>query len=359
MSENVRDPENHKLSRRPRGILLGSTMLSLLILSSCGLLPEEAVYERAPIVPAYTQSPYEYTEVVRGDIEIVELLRFEYAPTQEVNASFSVGGLLFDGIYAKQGSQVQEGELLAELESGDIERQISDARYEAERLDMALRQMEERFKLLDEPDTDNSQADAKRALENQIYLQKLSLEQMEEQRNERQIRAPFDATVAYAREKRTGDRSVADETMFRLVVSESSMFVGRTKIPQYFTVGTKWLLLVGEDEIPVVTVDPSDPNDANETTDTDEEVEVYLRIDAEHIVMETGTKAQLHVLLDSSEDTLLLDAKALHYAEEQAFVYVESADGLREVKYVEIGLVNRSEVEVLSGLEEGERVILE
>lgn len=377
-----------RLSLKSRFLPLISSLLALSLSTSCGLLPEEPVYERAPTIAAYTPSPYEYTTVKRGDIEIREHVRFEYVPTQEASLSFSIGGLLFDGIYVKQGSQVSEGQVLAQLEAADVDQMYADAFDGIDRLELELEQLIERQALarlrqeavlssqgLSAADQrqelaalDETHVEARQQLEDQLYLRQLALDQMEDSANERRIYAPFDATVAYVRDKRNTDRSIADEVMIRLAVSESSMFVGKTKIPQYFTAGTEMILTVGDDEMPVIAVDPVAEGLMEESTEETDavkddeeviEVEVYLRLNMDSLVLESGTKASISVLLDASRDTLLIDEDALHFTEDQAFVYVESEDGLREVHYIDIGLQNGDEVEVLSGLEEGEKIILD
>ncbi len=387
MSEVINPSAKRRYGLRSRFLSLTGSVLALIMTASCGLLPEEPVYEQAPVIQAYTQSPYEYTLVRRGDIEIRENVRFEYVPTQEAALSFPVGGLLFQGIYVKQGSQVKAGQILAELEAGDVDQMFADAkdgidRLELEKAQLIERQMLERKRLKLSLEAqgmsaseiaaelkafDESRAAELKQIEDQLYISRLALEQMEITAGERRIYAPFDATVAYVREKKSTDRSTAHETMIRLAVSESSMFVGKTKSPEFFEAGMEMFISVDDDEIPVVAVDPvteglieaGEENNDEDNNGKAGETEVYLRINADHLVLESGTKGNISLLLDASRETLLISEEALHFTEDQSFVYVESADGLREVKYIEIGLENGKEVEVLSGLEEGERIILD
>ncbi len=378
MSEHV-----SQLRRRIfRFALCSFTTVGLFLNTACGLLPEEPVYERAPVAVAYTQSPYEYTTVQRGDIEIRQSVRFEYEPTQEAVLAFNVGGLLIEGIYVNQGSQVTEGQILAELEAADIDLQYSQAEDAIARLELEILQTKENQAL----ERRMLQADLKHAtaadlkerlttlddghkkhiqqLEDRLYIQNLELDQMEALAAERRLVAPFDATVSYVREIREGSRSISGENMIKLAVSESSMFVGKTDIPQYFTPGTELQVTVGDDELPVVAIDPEEYGldiepETSSWSSKNDEFYVYLSLQAENIVLESGTRANVSILLDASRDSLLIDKDALHFSEEQAFVYVESEDGLREVEFIEIGLSNNDFVEVLSGLEEGERIILD
>lgn len=351
-----------------------ATITATLLVSSCGILPSEPIYERAPTVAAYTQSPFEYATVHRGDIEIRESVRLEYQPTQEATLSFSTGGLLYAGIYVKKGTQVQAGQVLAELESDDVSQQIFNADISIAQSELEIKQLKERQQherqALD-TDLKHQAADATtrqsriaelnerhtealKDLEDRLYIRQLEREQMQLLADERRLVAPFDATVSYAREVKDGYRSIADESVVRIVVSESSMFMGPTTIPEYFVPGEQMIVTVSGDEMLVEVVDNSEQLENRE-----DYFNVYLKLVAENVVLETGARADASILLDSSRDTLLMDEDALHFAEDKPFVYVESADGLREVRYIEIGLQTRKLVEVLSGLEEGERVIVD
>lgn len=363
-----------KKQRWRQAALLTIAASTLTMTVGCGILPEEPVYERAPTVVAYTQSPYEYTSIQRGDIEIRESIRFEYEPTEEAALAFSIGGLLFEGIYVNQGSQVKEGQILIELDSGDLDEQIAAKDAAIVRAELEKEQAEERQSLerdrleldlkyqgasasdrqLRLKELEERQAQNLQSLEDQLYILGLEKEQLERLLDERRIVAPYDATVSYVRKIQEGARSASGETLVRVVVSESSMFVGRTSIPEYFPVGGEILLTVGEDEIPVEVVEVS------ESTEGQRDLHhVYLKLTADEIVLETGTRGNADILIDASRDTLLMDVDALHFAEEIPFVYVESEDGLPEVRYIEIGLTTKDLVEVTSGLEEGERVILD
>lgn len=364
--------DHRRIGKRIALFLLSGFLLAMT--ASCALLPQEPVYERAPIVAAYTTKPYKYATIQRGDIEIRENIRFEYEPTQEAALAFSVGGLLFEDVYVNQGSQVTEGQILAALESGDIDEQISSKDAAISRSELDIEQTKERQALERKTvvtdlqyngadaaerqkqlqELDENHANALKMMDDNLYILKLEREQLMSRLNERRIIAPFDATVSYVRGIQEGGRSTSGETLIRVVVSESSMFIGRTAIPEYFPVGGEIILTVGDDEMPVEVVETVAATDGQLDL-----FQVYLKLVADNIVLETGTRGNADILIDASRDTLLMDADGLHFAEEKPFVYVESDDGLPEVRYIEVGLMTKDLVEVISGLEEGERVILE
>ena len=72
----------------------------------------------------------------------------------------------------------------------------------------------------------------------------------------------------------------------------------------------------------------------------------------------TGVQTCALPILKQRSQVLCVPAQAVHSADGRDYVYVLGEDQMREVKWIETGLYGDSTVEVLSGLTEGERVIL-
>ena len=75
-------------------------------------------------------------------------------------------------------------------------------------------------------------------------------------------------------------------------------------------------------------------------------------------MMTDSSKAKLELLLDSRRDVLIVQARAVFFAGGQAYVYYENENGVREAKPVEVGLKITGKYEVVSGLTEGEALIV-
>jgi RND family efflux transporter MFP subunit len=74
-----------------------------------------------------------------------------------------------------------------------------------------------------------------------------------------------------------------------------------------------------------------------------------------------GLTATAEILVDSHKDVLLIPNSALHLQGPESWVYVVKDDkaGLIEQRQVQVGLQSRTQTEILSGLNEGEEVLLE
>ena len=71
-----------------------------------------------------------------------------------------------------------------------------------------------------------------------------------------------------------------------------------------------------------------------------------------------GAIGYIVAVVDQRSQVLCVPSAAVHSAEGRDYVYVLGEDQMREVKWIETGLYGDSMVEVVSGLTEGERVIL-
>ena len=66
----------------------------------------------------------------------------------------------------------------------------------------------------------------------------------------------------------------------------------------------------------------------------------------------------LTLTLDTREDVLYVSADAISSAEGRSFVYYIDEQGMRRMQEVEVGLETGKLTEILSGLDEGDEIIL-
>lgn len=72
-----------------------------------------------------------------------------------------------------------------------------------------------------------------------------------------------------------------------------------------------------------------------------------------------GMSADITFVKERSNDTLYISRKALVEKNDKKYVWVESALGIKELREVTIGIRNESSVEILSGLEEDDKIYVE
>ena len=117
--------------KRFMGIVLALTCVAL---TSCGLLPEEETFAAAPVIREYAREAFRLAAVERGDMELTKKVTCTFMPVQTESLAYEVGGIAHDGVYVAAGDHVEAGQLLASLDTSQLQAQLEDA---ALRLELA------------------------------------------------------------------------------------------------------------------------------------------------------------------------------------------------------------------------------
>lgn len=345
--------------------------------TSCALMPAEEELPAAPVIRSYEAAEYEQATVMRGDMEVTMSVRCTYASAREEKYSFSQGGFLIDRVYVSEGQQVEEGALMAALEQGDMPDRIAAGEYELtvlelqksyipkfERLELAIHDsgaadMEEQMK----PEAEKRRLSIEGAYgkqlqdaEDALYIARLRLEELKEELRERQIYSGIRGTVTYVYKVKEGERSVKGRTFITVADLNTVVFIVKGEDTKYFPVGTQVTVLCGKKEFPVRAVDASKLGIADSGKESGSIV--YLQLLNPDPTLENGASGSIKLVLDRREDVLYVDKEAVKTADGERFVYMLDERGLRVLRKVTTGMESRDWVEIVGGLAEGDRVLL-
>jgi HlyD family secretion protein len=82
-----------------------------------------------------------------------------------------------------------------------------------------------------------------------------------------------------------------------------------------------------------------------------------IKIDGEHDWLRPGMSAEVEILVDRLQDVVYVPLQAVSYFDDKRVVYVNRG-GQPEMREVEIGTFSDSFIEIRSGLQDGEEVLL-
>lgn len=364
----------------------------LLSCTSCAIMPVEEELPAAPVVRAYEVEEYEQTPVLRGDLQLSKKVNCTYRPAKSADLSFVLGGEYISAVYVETGQLVKKGQLLAELEQGNIDEQIEAQEYalaqsrvklrharedralDLEKQELLCRDLEERLEAA-VPETDTaalkSQLEAQRAEKNRlasqydnqietlndgIYIQDKKLSQLRLEKSRRQIYASIDGTVTFVRQVEEGQRSVKDERFITVSDMETSVFVVKGEDCQYFKAGGHVDVVYKKTAYPAQVVDAAS---LGLTEQEDGEARCYLQLLHPNPELESGNAGAVNVILDERKDVLYTLAEAVKTANGQKIVYYLDENGIKAMKNVETGLKAGEWIEIVSGLEEGDSIVLD
>ncbi|WP_139973724.1 MULTISPECIES: efflux RND transporter periplasmic adaptor subunit [Brucella/Ochrobactrum group] len=329
--------------------------------------------------------------VKRGDIENAITAVGTLSALRSINVGAQVSGQL-KSVKVEVGDQVKQGQLIAEIDPSPFEKKVEIASAQLDNLKAQLLSKEAQLTLkkanaarqrsllatrgvsqstVDQADADLAMADADvKALGAQIRQQEAQLASDKVDLGYTKIYSPMEGTVVdqAAKEGETLNAvqsaptivTVADLKVMTVEAQVSEADIGRLKpgMPVYFT-------LLGQPEKRFTgTLRQIKPTPATENN----VVLYYALFDVPNPTGELmiDMSTQVYFILDEAKDVLIVPSSALNYKREgqnqkgkpQISVNVVSDNGSVIERQVQIGVRNRVQAEVKSGLEEGDKVVV-
>lgn len=350
--------------------------LSACLLTSCTLLPEEETVRTAPILRSYTKPEYQTEQVERGDLIHLVKVSCSYVPVQTVNLSFQLDDEFIDRYMVQAGDNVAQGQLMAQLQLGDLEARISKLENEIEvlklqldyeqkqydleqkRLAITTEQMDALAKEKSYEQAQENYMQAVQSLQDSLVYQNLTLEALQDDLAQRQIRAPFDGTVTRVASYHDGDKSEFGVGVITVVDSTRSIFRASTEHWKRFAPGDKYVITVKKETYDASVVSAQELGLPEPKREEGKKSYVYFALSQPSFELEDGDNGTVEIVLDERLDVLHVPAKAVSTANEEPIVYYLREDGMKAYKYVEPGVTINNRTEIISGLTEGESVIV-
>ena len=303
-------------------------------------------------------------------------VQVKYVPLQTLSLSFPLNGIPYGDIYVRAGDAVSEGDLMLELDTEQLLQNVEKEKTSLETNARTIRQLEENRALelqmmefraasmaydryLQSVEEINGRYDTQiRELSDSNEISQIKIAAYESQIEDRRIYAPFDGVITYVFNPNPDDVSQTTKRVVTISDSSLSLFKGTTEYFYLFEPGMELTVVSGDSEFEAVVRS---------------EAELGLP-ETEHVEGRTGTiylalRETLYTLSDNASGTVTLTQaekkgvlcvpkRAVTQINGKSVVYCPDAYGLRTYKEIETGLDNGSYVEIISGLEEGDPVIV-
>ncbi len=363
--------------------------LLIALLTSCGSSATgEAAATPTPLPPQPAVEKPTYT-VARGDIvEQLELSGRVAAVLQE-DLHFATAGDV-GTIHVRVTDPITEGQLLAELDQDELNRQLEEAQFaldqarltlersqarqkfaiqraeldleEAQvRLQLASGAMERRLAQLEvrkaELNLEEARMSTDEDLEQQVAQAQLDHDRIKEQIDAARLYAPFDGEVAAIAvqpgssvEAFAPVMTVMDPIQREIRVDNVvSGDISRLSPQQPVTIRFNRYA-----DTPVQGVIERLPAASNSAAVTDEPI--HIDFDPGDLELDIGELATVVVTLQHKEQVLWLPPQAIRSFQGRRFVVIQDGDKQRRVD-VKLGITGSDRVEIIEGLQEGQVVI--
>jgi len=329
-----------------RGILcITIILLFVTSLSGCYLFPKEEEVLAPPLVKP-PEITYETEEVKKGIIEKKITGSGTFVSTEQANMFFKNRGGRLKAIHVELGDYVEKGQLIAELDSGDLENQVKQQEIQLKKAQTRLSQVK----------AYSDDKYERRMAEYDVELAKLTLENLQRELNECKLTADISGKVVYIDHNiNMGDYVNAYQTIIRIAdPTKLQLQVSGSNLSDYSIGMEADVTIRNETYLGKVVMTPADaPIDAPEHQRNN------VRIEVEDLPedVKIGESAQVSLILDRREDVIVIPRYLVRNYMGRKYVLVLE-DGLKKEKDVEVGLETPAEAEIVKGLEEGELLIV-
>lgn len=379
-------------------LLLSITVVFIsLILGGCSLFPVEEDVLTPPLAEP-EEIGYRTDEVRVGYIEDSIQRSAYFIPIMHENLYFSYRGGRMKEIHIKLGQNVKAGDLVAELLTDGLEREIElqsilvdsrvkDCSYAEQLAEIEINAAAEKLSALENKYQSMHQNtevyavnDIERVYEemnnqkilvekvklnysNQIELKKneltmaeLKLKQLNEELEQHKLFSPVSGIVTYTLDIKEGDTINAYSTVATISDPRVLQLEYRGDAANDFVLGMEVEVTVNKEIYTgEVVLTPSSVPFA--------EMDKYkgtILIKMEKLPegVQKGDRASIKLVRDFSENAIIMPKRALRSYMGKSLVYVLE-DGLRVEKYVKTGVQTTTEVEILEGLQPGEQVVID
>ena len=355
--------------------LLTALLAAAFLLCACGETEEENI---VVLDNETSESLYGLTAVTRDDVILTKSITATYMQLNEQTVSFNVGGRRVSKVHVHPGDSVKKGDLLIELAQDNLLEQIDELEYRISKNELQLGYLDaaEKFEeqsaynnfVYNDPDIDED--DVKRLQNNQdsidqsyrykredlndeLEFDRRKLAELKNEYSSGRITSTMDGIVYTIADGLEGSTSKKDVVVMTIVDNTSGRF--ETKEPDYVSyfhegepVEMKIVYGSASGDYEVV---PYNMSAWGET----QMFEVFSGPDNEGI--DVGTSATIKVVLDERKSVLALPVGAIYHADGKPYVYVLDENDFRQIQWIETGLTGDDKVEILSGLNEGDKVV--
>lgn len=356
-----------------KAVSLISVLAISSMLSACAILPEEEVFETTKLVTEYEKPEFSMTNVKRGDVCEFNKVVCKYSESNMQNVELDEW-ISVKQINFKKGDRVKKGDVLMTILSADVDKRIAEFEHDVKLLETKIRQARRMCELevkkqrlvLDDDIAIKAIRGRYEATigeyNSELEVANTGLNQAKGEQRDFQIVAEMDGTVTYLNERvyiesdimpwERGQAFGESDSRDKLV-----MTISDGSLPRFTGVidmENQPVQLTEGQSIQVVC------NDAEYTTRVHFADETTVNFLLDYIPEELDSQMTGYAkdVIDERKNVLYLPKSAVSKMGDKDIVYCENKEGFKSAVEVQIGLAAEGKIEIISGLNEGDAVIV-
>ncbi|HEX2947686.1 MAG TPA: efflux RND transporter periplasmic adaptor subunit [Clostridia bacterium] len=332
---------------RKASLFLAVVMLTAAC-SGCYFFPREEEVLAPPLkVPDKVE--YDTIEVKKGDIENKITCTGAFVSVSQNDHFYKDRGGRLQSVKVRLGDEVKKGDLLAELETDTILNDIQLQEIALKRAKLVYDNAKTRYDI-----EGGSKSEMEMALFD-VESNQIRLDSLKKEYERTKLTAAIDGEVVYITDIKLGEYVNAYTTIVRVAdPTQLQLRYSGDKVNN-FKLGMKATIDMDKKQYPAeVVMTPSEvPDDASEEA----KKSVQLKVDNLPKDATIGQTAMISLTLEKRSGVIVLPRQVINNFGARRFVNVLK-NNIREERDIETGVESSTQVEVLSGLDEGELVIV-
>jgi RND family efflux transporter MFP subunit len=324
----------------------------VMVMSGCSLLPVEEEALKPPLVKPVKQS-FEVVDVKLGSIakQLKNGASFVSSKTEDLFFKHSGGRL--QSINVNAGDSVKKGDIVAQLDPEDLQNRITEQKLMLEKASIYYKQAEQQ---------NPNDAVSLRLKKIDIEIVQNELAQLNDQLEKTKLISTIDGVVTFVTAAKEGDFMGAFVTIVSIsnpkFVQLESQFSSSSDLSNV-KVGMKTDVIMNEKKYQGHVVQTPSSAPLTEDKELQDKNSKTLIISVDGLPENTGlgAYADIVLILEQKENTLIIPRSALSSFLGRDFVQVLEGESRKEID-VEKGIVSSTEVEITTGLKEGQKVII-
>jgi multidrug efflux pump subunit AcrA (membrane-fusion protein) len=323
-----------------------------LAVSGCSLLPKEEAALKPPLVKPVKEN-FDLYEVKKGSItkKVTALATFVSSQTQGLY--FKESGARLQSIDVKLGDTVNTGDVVAQLETGDLTSRIRLQRLNVEKAQIALTQIK-----ADKPN--DSQSIRLKMID--VEAAQIQLDLLLSQLDKAKLKAEQNGVVTYIGGLKQGDQVAAYSTIITIadpkqlqLVYEASNTLDLAGIQVGMEADVK--LKSSDTKGKVLQTPSSAPFTDNKAQAEKNAKTLIIGLDKAQEGVEIGKNADITIITEQRDQVLIIPRAGLRGYLGRDYVQILDGESRKEID-VEKGLISPTEIEIRKGLKEGQKVII-
>ncbi|SFR71331.1 efflux RND transporter periplasmic adaptor subunit [Anaeromicropila populeti] len=327
-----------------------------IFLTGCALLPPEENVRYVSAVPDKEENTYEYTLVKQGDLKERKEVVCTYKAAEQKTLSFHVSAIEYGEVYVRKGESVEEGEVLAVLKTEDLDEKMEKYQSQVRDLELEKDKTEKIFEIEKkkynlggaQKETLEDYENELRTLKKNINHYKNYIEECTKEKEDRQLIAPMNGIVSKIFDYTEGSVSVAGKDFITLS-SEENVFTAKVSEQEEFPVEEIYEMWVGEESHRVKVM--SKKNEKSLWIVTFQLIDPIYN-------MENFLYGSIWIERNQLKNVLYVEEKAVFRSGGKNYAYIMGQTGEKEIRMLDVGKTVNGFVEIKSGLEKNEKVIL-